>query len=200
MPLFGEAISKADYESLIAKIKAHLEANAMKLWLIYCAMCAPCCVGLCYVYPKASALTRELGKIGEDFDGACVELVQISYPTGFGNQQAYDQYGQPLMTMMGGTQHRAGEMKPCWPPLGYNIILKAPRSFDLRNVWPGVSQQQSAAGLQIPAQVSMGPPAGAPAGAAAGAAAFCSQCGVHLEAGGKFCIKCGAASSAGPAR
>ncbi len=187
MPLFGEAISKADYESLIAKIKAHIEANAIPMWQVACGMCPPTCLvgGACYVYLKASAITRDLGKIGEEFDGARVELFQATYPTGFGNQQAYDQYGQPLMKMFGGSKSRAGQMKPCWPPLGYSIILKAPRSFDLRNVWPGVSQ--SAASLQIPAHVSMGPPV-----AAAGGAAFCSQCGVHLEAGAKFCAKCGA--------
>ena len=113
MLLFGEAISKADYESLIAKIKAHMEANAMKMWLGYWGMIdsmtsLTCCVGACYMYHKASALTRELGKIGDEFDGARVELVQLTYPTGFGNQQTYDQYGQPLMTMMGGDQRPRG--------------------------------------------------------------------------------------------
>jgi hypothetical protein len=191
MPLFGEAISKPDYESLIAKIKTHLEANAIPMWQVACGMCPPTCLvgGACCLYLKASAITKELGKIGDEFNGARVELYQATHPSGFGNLQAFDQYGQPLMKEFGRSEHRAGCMKPCWPPLGYNIILKAPRSFDLRSVWPGVSQ--SAANVQIPAPMSMGPVTHAAAPAASGAV-FCSQCGGHLEAGAKFCAACGA--------
>jgi hypothetical protein len=195
MPLFGEAISKADYDRMIAKIKAHLDANAIPMWQVACGMCPPTCIvgGACYLYIKASAITKELQKISEEFDGARVELCQTSYPTGFGNLQAYDQYGQPPMHMFGRSEHSAGMMKPCWPPNGYNVILKAPRTFDLRSVWPGVSQ--GAANVQIPAPMSMGPvtqtPAAAGVSGPASGAVFCSQCGHRLEAGAKFCAQCG---------
>ena len=182
MPLFGEAISKANYDRLIAKIKAHLEANAIPMWLVCCG-CGVCPVpGLCCLYMKASSITKELQKISDEFDGARVELFQATSPSGL---QAYDQYGQPPMKMFGGNKHHAGTMKPAWPPLGYNIILKAPKSFDLRSVWPGASQ--GAANLQIPVPMSMGPVTAA----TAARASFCSQCGNRLEAGAKFCAQCG---------
>ena len=38
-------------------------------------------------------------------------------------------------------------MKPCWPPLGYNIILKAPTSFDMRSVWPRPTNMASGIGV-----------------------------------------------------
>jgi len=202
MPVFGEAISKPDYESLIAKIKTHLEANAIPMWQVACGTCPPTCLvgGACYLYLKASAITKELGKIGEEFNGARVELARQTFPS---NMQAYDQYGQAPMKMFGETETQAGTLMPCWPPLGYNIILEAPKGFELRSVWPGVSQ--SAANIQIPAPMSMGPvtqvaapaassmgPVTQVAAPAASGAVFCSQCGNHLGEGAKFCVKCGA--------
>jgi hypothetical protein len=152
MPLFGEAISKADYDRLIAKIKAHLEANAIPSWQVCCSYTVCPVPGCCWIYMKGMSISEELQKIGEEFDGARVELCQASSPSGL---QAYDQYGQPLMFVFGGNKNSAGTMMPAWPPLGYNIILKAPKSFDLRSVWPGASQ--NAANIQIPAPMRMGP-------------------------------------------
>jgi hypothetical protein len=188
MPLFGEAISKDDYDKLIAKIKEHLDANSIPMWQVYCGIMPPTGMigGICYLYWKASAITKELRKIGDEFNGARVELYQATYPTGFGDLQAYDQWGQAPMKAFG----ESHQVKPCWPPLGYNIILKAPTSFDLRSVWPGVSQ--GAANVQIPVPMSMQTPAAASVSGPASDAVFCSECGNRLKAGAKFCAKCGA--------
>lgn len=136
MPIFKEAISKKDYDRMIGKIKAYLDENAMPM---YCVSLACCCfpIGLPYLYVKTGNITSGLQQIGNEFNGARVELCQMSTPTGLtADMMAFDQYGQAPMTMFGGSDRRAGEMKPCWPPLGYNIILKTPQSFNLRNAWP----------------------------------------------------------------
>ena len=151
MPLFAEAISKEDYDRLTGNIKAHLETNAIPFWQTQCALC---CCGMCvccpcvYVYFRASAITKELKQIAQEFNGARVEFTQMAKPTGFGNLQAFDQYGQPPMSEFGATMEIAGVMKPSWPLQGYNIILKAPVSYDIRSIWPGVSG--GAANLLIP--------------------------------------------------
>ena len=71
-------------------------------------------------------------KIGDKFAGARVELVQMTSPTALTvGAMTFDQYGQPLHETFGKTKHSDGEMKLCWPPWGYTIILKAPATFDL---------------------------------------------------------------------
>ena len=48
---------------------------------------------------------------------------------------AYNQHGHPLIAFVQQGNH-GGSEKPVWPPLGYNIILRAPKSVDLHSVWP----------------------------------------------------------------
>merc|ERR1719491_1124413 len=98
--------------------------------------CCCCCVGCCicgYIAHSASKITRNLEIIGDEFAGARVALVQATFPTALtADAMAFDQYGQSPQSKF----RKGGEMKPCWPPLGYNIILKAPTTFDLQRVWP----------------------------------------------------------------
>ena len=70
MPLFGEAISKADYGWLIAKIKAHLDANAIPMWQKCCFICPSMVLFrlFCYLQKMESAITEELRKICAEFD------------------------------------------------------------------------------------------------------------------------------------
>ena len=98
------------------------------------------CVCNRYLFVKASKITSDLKHIADEFAGARVELFQITTPTALTpDAMGFDQFGQPAQSMFGQTEHSAGQLKPCWPPLGYNIILKAPKSFDLRASWPKTS-------------------------------------------------------------
>ena len=158
MPVFQEAISQKDYEELVSKLKDYLETNAINPYLPICAqMTCVCGVGCCicgYLYVTASSITRDLKKIAEEYPGARVELFQMTTPTALtADAMGFDQYGQPPQQVFGAGEHSAGEMKPCWPPLGYNIILKATQTSDLRSVWP----KSLATGSMLPVvmQVSM---------------------------------------------
>ena len=141
MPIFQEAISKEDYDSLISKIKDYLSANSINACLPMCAVttmsCGVGCFVCCYLAAAGTKITGDLKKIGEEFPGASVTLCQMTTPTAqTPDAMAFDQWGVPCQQVFGQGKHSRGQLKPCWPPLGYNIILRAPSSFDLRSVWP----------------------------------------------------------------
>jgi hypothetical protein len=158
MPVFQEAISQKDYEALVSKLKDYFETNAINPFLPRCAMatltCGVGCLICGYMAVKASSITRDLKEIAAEFSGARIELVQMTTPTALtADAMGFDQYGQPPQQVFGEGKHSAGQMKPCWPPLGWNIILKAPETSDLRSLWP----KSLATGSMLPVvvQVSM---------------------------------------------
>lgn len=77
---------------------------------------------------------------------------------------AFDQYGVAPEKSFGSKEH-ARPPVPCWPPLGFNIVLKAPADvMALRNAWPKGQQGGFIAGSAcvgfitqpVPGAVTMG--------------------------------------------
>ena len=64
MPIFQEAISKEDYDSLISKIKDYLSANSINACLPMCAVttmsCGVGCFVCCYLAAAATKITGDL--------------------------------------------------------------------------------------------------------------------------------------------
>ena len=162
MPIFEEAISKAEYDALIGKIKGYLEKNKVDAGLPLCGMFTVCCfgIGCCilgYVASKASQITNDLKKIAEEHSGARIELVQYAPATArTAETMGVDQYGQPCIAGGSGRRRGPAQTRPVWPPLGYNIVLKAPASFDLRSVWP--KPTDIASSIQVPTATTTGVP------------------------------------------
>ena len=132
MPLFGEAISKTEYDALIGKIRGYFDQNAVNgdLYDSYESVGTWCF--FCYLKQTEKRMDRDLKKIAEEYAGARVEQIATARPTALTDTaMAFDQYGAPAMYAFG-----SDGMKPCWPPFGYNIVLKAPASFDMRSIWP----------------------------------------------------------------
>ena len=127
MPIFEEAISKEEYDTLIGKIKSYLDENNLDPSLRSCGYRSAgcCCIGvciLCHLSSQTNRITNDVKKISEENAGACVAYVQNPTPTALtAEAMGVDQSGLPMII---------------WPPLGFNIILKAPATFDMRSVWP----------------------------------------------------------------
>ena len=149
MPLFQAAISEQDYNLLIGRIKEYREKNTISRLQETCGR--TCClfpwgmVSRWFFLKKKETMTRELDNISKDF-GARVEFCSSSKRTDHGHKcHAFDQFGKICMDLFRDPYRRDPTqqsfiLKPSWPPRGYNIILRAPGSFDLRGVWPGAKE------------------------------------------------------------
>ena len=89
----------------------------------------PCgCWAYWHIARELKAAQNELDKICQEFNGAHAELTKLPLhqsTTGYGDQQTFDQYGHPLLQMLGEDPEdgRGGVVCPIWPPRGLNIIL-----------------------------------------------------------------------------
>jgi len=149
MPLFQAAISEQDYNLLIGRIKEYREKNTISRLQETCGR--TCClfpwgmVSRWFFLKKKETMTRELDNISKDF-GARVEFYSDTKRTGDGRKyHAFDQFGKICKYFYSHGPNGGGAWKPCWPPTGYNIILRAPGSFDLRGVWPGAKESSPGA-------------------------------------------------------
>lgn len=138
MPIFESMISKKDYDEMIGEMKTLMDDKSIHPALKYAAR-TPCfCVCLCpIVIPMALDITKSMKTIGDMYNGADVKLVRATRPTAnTEDMQGWDQYGKPCENAFG----ENACMLSCWPPLGYNIVLKAPQEapqgVDIRSTWP----------------------------------------------------------------
>lgn len=159
VPALEPVIPQKRHDEIMGKIKDYLDKNsipanlptiALCLSAVPCCCCAGCCICGCYIPSKAKSITKNLQMIGLDY-GVRVEVVERTDPTAqTDDAMAFDQYGRALQAMVGGSKHHAGQMKPVWPPLGYNVIMQVPANVDLRSSWgKGAAEAK-------PAQVVMG--------------------------------------------
>jgi len=139
LPIFEPSISKISYDTMISKMKAHMDEKSMDARLILCSVYFFLCGGClaCFsIISRAKDIKKNLKNIGDEYNGAKVELSQMCTPTALTEEaQGWDQYGNPCQKAFNVNKHRS-ETKSCWPPLGYNIILKAPEGVDIRSAWP----------------------------------------------------------------
>jgi hypothetical protein len=141
------AISKDDYDEMMGKVKAFMEANACHTaWemLFSCTtMCGLCCFTYAYVYMyKYGKVTKGLQQIVGEYAGASLKLykVPVDMPQN-PDAMGFDSTGAPPTAIFGRDEDGyGGYSMPCWPPTGYHIVLKAPgEGKDLRAAWPKFS-------------------------------------------------------------
>lgn len=93
-------------------------------------------------------------KIGERHNGADIKLVQMSRLTVLmKDTQGWDQYGKPCEEAFVQNGGQQPIMRSCCPPLGYNIILEAPQSVDIRSAWPKSGSPVMAAPVPVTVMV-----------------------------------------------
>ena len=195
MPFFEEVISKSEYDRLCGKIKLCLESHGIPKWKNACGMtmfcCLPCGFWACWsIIRENKACENELHKICEEFNGARFELPKTrSQPTGYGDQQTFDQHGHPLLkTFDEDEEGRNGVVCPSWPPPCAYVILKVPEGVDLRMVWPRSPAYLATFSAKVKQHLreSNQSETGKPVPA-------CAQCGQDVGPG-KCCSNCGARS------
>lgn len=191
------AASKDDYDAMIKDLKDYFDSSAPSMGCVMASLFCGACV--CLVWNFERGMHAVAAQHTHRFRGGLIILRKdMSMPVAnVPGEQSKDQYGAAPVSS------GRGRSKAMWPPLGYNVILQAPRErgAEVRATWPPGAAPATNTRAAVPAQLSIPvreltipsavvQGAGVAAGARAGGPIFCGGCGDALG-GSKFCKECG---------
>lgn len=169
VPQMEGAISKDDYDFMIARVKQCMDDNNMEEAAVWCCVFFVPIVGCCFMSARGHRITGHLKRICKDFPNARLELHHATNHVASPNpeHQAYDQFGKRLERSSvhvhvhgGGPTTGDVVCEALWPPKGYNIILTLPRHSNVRQTWttprvntnlPGIPKTPSVYVAETPA-------------------------------------------------
>ena len=98
LPIFEPSISKKAYRTMISKMKAHMDKKSISAFLkigakpFFCGGFLICSS----IISRAKDITKNLKNIGDEYNGAKVNLSQKCIPTALMEEvQGWDQYDTP---------------------------------------------------------------------------------------------------------
>jgi hypothetical protein len=143
--IMAPVCSREQYNEFMRAVREYMDRNALDadlvtVSLLLCALCfipVPCLCLLAQQQRFDPGLRELLQHVSKDFPVPVRlervringEIVSVPPPT--------DQFGELLC-------YSTGEDRRVligWPPLGYNIVMSVPKSYDMRLHWPSATPQ-----------------------------------------------------------